>query len=210
MTRCGALFHGGFDPWRFCVRGGLVKDPTALCQWQLSLCCWWQRLQIWLLWSSVFYQHLVEIRFFKARCLQFSVSVHQKCLYFLSRQWDRCQIAAVSWIIQGMSADESDRGSVWIHYWLYKWLKAQRLILCVCFQYKADKSRADSDTVGSRGSSSRRLKPACCSFQRAGGRSHGPFIRLQWNIESAASKGPNFCSLTKALTRGSAIEESSV
>lgn len=186
MTRCGALFHGGFDPWRFCVRGGLVKDPTALCQWQLSLCCWWQRLQIWLLWSSVFYQHLVEIRFFKARCLQFSVSVHQKCLYFLSRQWDRCQIAAVSWIIQGMSADESDRGSVWIHYWLYKWLKAQRLILCVCFQYKADKRRVDSDTVGSRGRRAQPQQqppPEACLLQLQEGR--GPFT---WPIHQASVK----------------------
>lgn len=63
-------------------------------------------------------------------------------------------------------------GSVQIHSWLYKWLKAQKLIRCICFQCKADKSRADSDSRGRRALPQQppeawSLKPACCSFQRA-------------------------------------------
>lgn len=173
MTRCGALFHGGSDPWR-----GLVHGPTAprLCASGGSSACvaggnaclpLWPPLNVCILSAfcrnQVFQSFMSEVPCF---CPSKTPLVSLETIWSLRNCGSALDYSgnACRWIWQ--------MGSVQIHSWLDKWLKAQRLNLCICFQCKADKSRADSDTGlpeegERRHSRRRRLEPACCSFQRA-------------------------------------------
>lgn len=194
-----SLFQGGFDPWRSCVRGGLVKWPRGFVAAEaprpvrlVVMAADLQRtaldppLNSWIL-STFCLNKASPAVASKAPC--FCPSNTPSLSFQTARSLLNCTSVldysgnVCSWMWQA--------GSVRIHSWLYKRLiKAQKLILCICFQCKADKSGADSDTLGSRGRRAvrQRRRSDACLLQLPEGR--GMFT---WAIHQAPLKHSKRC-----------------